>query len=197
MAELSAVKKAPTRADCNIALVGSTNHQILGSKLPSKKQVLQVLFYNLRFVKLNLRDSARLVLDEVFLFWRKARIPTQIESRCIEKVEKLYKEWRNLQKTSSKSVAQLQKEAKFVEDLDDLFDVAHGNALEMIKIEEDRKFLLLQKRKGRPGVMMGCDMNLHQKEKRKAVRTLKEENRKMKQRKMQTETEGQSNICLE
>lgn len=30
----------------NINLVGKTNHQINGAKLPSKRQVLQVFFYN-------------------------------------------------------------------------------------------------------------------------------------------------------
>lgn len=36
-----------------IVIVGDVLHQILGSKLPSNKQVLQVFFYNMRFVKLS------------------------------------------------------------------------------------------------------------------------------------------------
>lgn len=38
------------------------DYQITGSKLPSQKNQLSVLFYNLRIVKLNLHESAVLTL---------------------------------------------------------------------------------------------------------------------------------------
>jgi len=50
------------RTHDEVYLVGNVNNHIVGRKLPSIKQVLSVLFYNLRHVKLNLRESARLVL---------------------------------------------------------------------------------------------------------------------------------------
>ena len=43
--------------------------------------------------------------------------------------------------------------------LDDLFDIAHADALKMIKIEEDKLFLISQRKKGRPGSMSGGDRN--------------------------------------
>jgi len=44
----------------------------------------------------------------------------------------------------------------FEENLDDLFDIAHNNALNIIKIHEDKLFLI----KGRHGCTMGKDSKL-------------------------------------
>jgi len=71
-----------------VYLVGNVNNQIVGSKLPSIKQVLSMLFYNLRHVKLNLRESARLVFKETVLFWQEARIPVRDEQHFILKLKK-------------------------------------------------------------------------------------------------------------
>lgn len=51
----------------NIYLIKHTTHQLFGCKLPSNKQVLRVLFHNMREVKLSLRDSARLAIEEVII----------------------------------------------------------------------------------------------------------------------------------
>lgn len=61
----------------NIPLVGQVSHQIVGAKLPSNRQVLQVLFYNMRYVNLNTKQSAKLTIDAVSIFWQQARIPTR------------------------------------------------------------------------------------------------------------------------
>lgn len=61
-----------------------------------------------------------------------------------------------------------------MEKFDDLFDIAHGNALELIKIEEDKLFLINQRKKGRPGSMAHADYVLAAKEKRKTARQEKE-----------------------
>jgi hypothetical protein len=89
------------RKDCDIFLIGSFTSQIIGNKLPSKKEVLKVFFFNLRQVKLNVQDSARLAVREMFVFWEKARVPTQSEKNCIPKLKKLYEEWRNIQRNSN------------------------------------------------------------------------------------------------
>jgi len=41
-----------------------------------------------------------------------------------------------------------------------LFDIAHENAMEMMKIQEDRDFLVCQRQEGRPGAMAGVDRQL-------------------------------------
>lgn len=45
------------RDQTKIYLIGDDSNQIIGSKLPSNMQVLKVLFYNLRKVKLQVRQS--------------------------------------------------------------------------------------------------------------------------------------------
>lgn len=48
-----------------------------------------------------------------------------------------------------KSATQMEKNAQFILKLDDLFDVANANALDLMAIEEDRAFLIAQRQKGR------------------------------------------------
>lgn len=49
------------------------------------------------------------------------------------------------------------KEDLFVIKFDDIFDIAHADALSLIKIESDKQFLIAQRTKGRPGCMLGID----------------------------------------
>lgn len=164
-----------TRGNGKIYLLEYDDNQIVGSKLPSKGQVLRVLFYNLRKVKLDLRTSSYLAVKEVELFWDKARIPTQNRDKCVLKVEALYNEWKMLQKTFKRSTPlQRERESHFLEEMNNLFDIAAADALNIIKIEEDRLFLLSQRKKGRVGVMIGSDRTLFEKEKRSNLRREKE-----------------------
>lgn len=157
----------PTRSSNSVYLVGVPYSQILGAKLPSRKQVLSVFFFNHRVIQLTLRESATLVVEELSVFWTKARIPIRAKARCIDKVLSLHTEWLNLQKSSYRqSDAQKNKE--------DLFDVASESALTTMKIEEDKQFLISQRKKGRPGSMIGVDAAALQKEKR-CLRRLQEE----------------------
>lgn len=154
-----------------VYLIGHMSHQITGSKLPSNCQVLRSLFYNIRQVKLNTREAARLTIQEVVIFWEKAKIPTKHFKDCVVKLEKLYEEWRKLQKNAnrSKSTAQNKKVEAFKSTHDDLFDIAHQDALTNT-VEEDKQFLLLQRKKGRPGCMGGVDMNFVNAEQRREKR---------------------------
>lgn len=164
------------RHDTEVFLVGHYAPQIVGSKLPSNRDVLKVLFFNLREVKLSVVQSSHLVVKEVILFWEKARIPTRESSHCVKKVQKLYEELRNFQKTPESrglTAAQEEKRNKFISNLDNLFDIAHADALTQIKIEEDRKFLLNQRKPGREGCMFGIDRKLAEKEERVAIRKAK------------------------
>ena len=58
------------------------------------------------------------------------------------------------------------KQDAFRDELDNLFDITHAEALQKIQIEEDRHFLLAQREKGCHGTM-GCqDIVLAKKETR-------------------------------
>lgn len=166
----------------NVELIGTTSHQITGAKLPSNRQLLQVMFYNMRFVNLKARPRAKLAIDAAEIFWHQARIPIRKDDKSVEKLIKLYEKWKNIQKTipSKRSDAQKQAADSFGECLDDLFGIAAAVALETIKINEDREFLEKQRQKGRPGCMIGVDFTLHEQEKRAEKRHDREEMLKRK-----------------
>lgn len=75
---------------------------------------------------------------------------------------------------------QLSLENFFVDSLDDLFDIARANAMETMKIQEDKDFLAKQREKGRPGAMVGVDKILQAREKKKAERRALEKERREK-----------------
>lgn len=120
-----------------------------------------------------------MVIQEVSIFWQKARIPTKRNDHCIEKLLKLYDEWKGFQKNLTRTAGK-EKERRdiFVEKMDNLFDIAHSDALELIKNDEDKKFLMLQRQKGRPGSMVGVDQKHKKKEERALKRTAVETARK-------------------
>lgn len=99
----------------------------------------------------------------------------QDTQHCIVKLESLHDKLRNLKKSSYRPTeaqrkSQEARRAEFVESLNDLFDVAHANALSMIEVEVDIQFLGQQRQKGRPGGFLGVDKNLAEKQKRSAQR---------------------------
>jgi len=131
-------------------------------------------------VKLNLRDSARISIQEVHVFWGKARIPTKNEKDAITKLEKLHTQWRNVQKDQYKqSEAAKTKIKEFASKVDDIFDIAHQDALAMMKSEDDKEFLLKQREKGRPDSMLGVDLKLARAEERKLQKELAKMNEKI------------------
>jgi adenylate/nucleoside-diphosphate kinase len=143
-----------------IFLVGVMKNQITGSKLPSKRDILSVTI-PMHLVKLTLHDSASLVFDECQIFWRKARIPIQGRSNCVTKIKKLYDERRKLDKNKNRNTDTQKKIMNtFKDNLNDLFDIVHSNALNIIKIHEDKLFLIKQREIERHGCMMGKDSKL-------------------------------------
>jgi len=163
-----------------IYLIGNSSHQLVGCKLPSNKQVLSVLFFNIREVKLSVRESARLVIDETLIFWQKARIPTREIRNCVPQLEELYNTWRSLQKNSSRRTnTQIKNENEFIQCFDDLFDIAHADALDIMTTDIDKQFLINQRQKGRPGALMGVDW-ISQKREFKHSKKLEESEKKRK-----------------
>lgn len=121
---------------------------------------------------MTLRESSRSAIREVLKLWAKARIPTTEERNAIEKIEKLFDTWSKLKKNSKRQTeTQKANENSFQLKLDTLFDIAHANAMALIKIEEDRLFLTDQ-RGERIGYMAGIDLELSRKEERSAQRKL-------------------------
>lgn len=71
-----------------------------------------------------------------------------------------------------------QKETEFVSKFNDLFNIAHTSALDIITIEEDKLFLTSQRQKDRSEIMYDIDFELAKKEKRKENQEAKLRTRK-------------------
>lgn len=168
-----------------IALIGHVSQHIMGAKLPSNRQVLEVFFFNMRFVKLTSKESARLTIDAVLIFWQQARIPVRNSYKSASKLLKMYDDWKifNKVKVEKMAVGMKRKFDAFLDMLDDLFDIAAADALTTMRSDEDIEFLKKQRQKGRPGSMLGIDTKLAAKEQRSKLRIEKEDARKMKHEK--------------
>ncbi|GBM78676.1 hypothetical protein AVEN_178196-2-1, partial [Araneus ventricosus] len=103
------------------------------NKLPTTKVLLRVC------------NASHRTIDELIVVWSKAAIPIRLVKHAIDKLEKIHSEWLLLKKNKSRPTeAQREREHKFVRKVHELFDIAHANDMTMIKLEEERKFLIDQ-----------------------------------------------------
>lgn len=132
----------------NKFLVGNVEPKLDGDKLPTNRQVLKVLLYDIQFVnpRKNIRVSAKAVINEVKVFWMKARLPMQQDARCIEKLLKLHQKWATLQKNAGKTF-NMQNEEMFSSELDKLFNIAPADIVDKID-QKRRNFLENQQKYG-------------------------------------------------
>lgn len=185
-----------TRSKTEFYLVGQGATELLGAKLPSHRQVFSLFLHFHLTEKQTLRSAAKEVIDQVLPFWEKARIPTRASQHCIKKLEKLYQEWTKMKKHKDRETQpHKDQEAAFVGKLDDLFDIAHSDAMNIMKIQEDRDFLTAQRDKGRPGVMGSVDMVLTGKEHRAIEKAEKESRRRKKVREEQESVFGSTSTA--
>lgn len=128
----------------------------------------RLFFFLIRNEKKTVKESASVLTQELLYFWK----PTMNNYNITSKIEKEFMNWCALQKGKSRrSQPQIKKEV-FKDRLIDLFHVSHSNALQIIKIDEDKKFLLAQREKGRKGCTIGIDRNLEKQELRKNQREI-------------------------
>ena len=100
-------------------------------------------------VNLLFRPSANLVIKEVEVFWGESTHSNKKKlQHSIEKLELLYKEWKNLQKNCQRHTELKEKrERDFLDMLDDPFDIAHADALKIIKLKKISSFCFLKEKK--------------------------------------------------
>ena len=166
---------AATRQKYSLYLLGASESEIRGSKLPSNSQILKVFFYYHVNLKQTIRKASTAAVEAAIPFW--ARIPISAKKHLITKVEKLHEKWKTLKKTRNpQGEKQRHGEARFLKYLDNLFDMAAQDALQVVKIEEDKQFHLAQREEGRRGSMGGVDKTLADKEKRAKKRKSSQEN---------------------
>ncbi|KAG7156380.1 Glutamate receptor U1-like 4 [Homarus americanus] len=163
---LAALAKVPgsmesTRSKTEVWLIGQHITEITGAQLPSRGDVLRLFFHGHNEHKKTVNDSASEVAASVISFWNKARIPTITEKSIGRKVVDLFLMWKGLKKNCTRTTdTQRKKEETFCDELEDLFDVAHPKAMQLLTIKEDRAFLAAQREKGRRGVMAGVDKKI-------------------------------------
>ena len=157
-----------TRSQTELWLIGQVHSTLSLTKLPSKQEVLS-LFYH---YKLNehktIAEAAQLIAVDVLTVCAKARIPAREKHHVIQKIKDLFHEYAKLRKNKAnkakRSKGLIHKEQTWAVELQNLFDVAHARAMEIIAIEEDRDFLTAQREPGRKGYMANIDKVLAKKE---------------------------------
>ena len=158
------MSKTKPRKVTDYFLVGHPGHSISGSKLPTLCAVLKYFFHVKKQSQAN-NTALRTVVDNVICFWDMARIPTQLPRNCVRKLKMIYDEWRELVKSKKGKGDPGDRKAKFMCQLDTLWDIAADDAIEQIRRnrllrkeerEIDVKFYLDQKAERR-GYMSGND----------------------------------------
>lgn len=162
-------------------LIGHLQPEISVDKLPSNREVLSVFCYHSPNMKDN---SVNFVCSQIKSLWIKAGIPLSRDNQIKRKINSLYKKYRRLQKLKNrnkKSQSETKNLREFREKLDNLFDVAHANALKILKHNKIQKeFLLSQRKKNRVGCLSEVAPFAEASLSKKLKREEKEENRKRK-----------------
>ncbi|KAK4876617.1 hypothetical protein RN001_009123 [Aquatica leii] len=150
-----------TQNKTNIWLIDQSLPNLNPIKLPSISEVLRLFFYYKNEERKTILKSATVPACEVIGLWEKASIPIRFKKHVISKIRKHFKEWQNLKKNKEnkkkRSEALKNKEQDWQQKLEDLFDIAHCDALSIMTVEEDKQFLLGQRKKGRQGVIGSVD----------------------------------------
>ena len=152
---------------------------ITGARLPSNKQVLQYFLHLHQIQNKPVHTAAGEVVKKLSTFWAKANVPVRHKPDCINQVQKLFKCWVDLKKNSSRNTStQKAKESEFSDKFEDLFDIAHANAMSMIA-NKDKNSLIAQREKGRRETMSSLDKMLAAKQKQKKEKDDKARKRKL------------------
>jgi hypothetical protein len=143
-----------TRKENSVWLIGFPSNELP----PSWGEVLRRYFWLQCNNKLEIRNAVTEVVRAVMCIWEKVRIPTAEERNVIGKLERKVEQYRAIQKGKSRpSAPQIKKEDDIWEKLNELFDITHVDVLHIIKIEQDREFLMAQREPRRRGYMAGVD----------------------------------------
>ncbi|KAG7158566.1 hypothetical protein Hamer_G030169 [Homarus americanus] len=108
-----------TRSKTEVWLIGQHITEITGAQLPSRGDVLRLFFHGHNEHKKTVNDSA-----------------SEVAASGLKK---------NCTRTTD---TQRKKEETFCDELEDLFDVAHPKAMQLLTIKEDRAFLAAPTKKG-------------------------------------------------
>lgn len=107
----------------------------------------------------------RITIKKTISVWNKAGIPVREKYHCIKKLSELHKSLKNINKTIQRTTQNsIEKFNTFKSNLSHLFDIAHADALTIIKRDNVRNYLINQ-REGREGVLVEQPINFIKKKK--------------------------------
>jgi hypothetical protein len=170
-----------TRRNDEIYLIGIRNSESISrlNQLPTIRQVLQRFHYFLHANK-SIRNSSHLTVEELILVWSKAAIPMRLVKHIVDMIEKVHSKWLLLKKNKGRSSkSQKNREQIFVNELNNIFDISHANALAQMRNQTDLDFLYDQ-RHDRKMFMTSIDKKLENKQQRALQRKIEEEKRRQK-----------------
>ena len=122
-----------TRKQSEIWLIGQMSDSLSNTKLPSKKEVMALFYHYKKVHKQTVREACHSAASDVLEVWEKARIPTRRNKHVIDKIEDLFKDYEKLRKNKENKAKRSEtlktKEETWRAGLEDLFDIAHADAL--------------------------------------------------------------------
>ncbi|XP_050541482.1 uncharacterized protein LOC126905632 [Daktulosphaira vitifoliae] len=101
---------------------------MLGKQLPTKRNVLGHFIYLHNVEKKTIADTAIDCSKHIIQVWSKTEFPIKLKCNIISKIKLLYTQWINLKKNQNRNtISQNNKEIKFLDSLNDIFDISYSN----------------------------------------------------------------------
>ena len=121
--------------------IGYPLETISGEGLPSKRKVLQNLFFYIKIKKLDLSESLSCTYNNVLICWENSELFLSQKKNVITKIKKIYDEYFNMKiNWKRKNKRERLKQHLFSSKLDSLFDIEQ-------KYSNNRKHERKEKRK--------------------------------------------------
>ena len=177
---MAAVAKS-TRSSTAKWLIGQPISMLSHFMLPTILEVLKCFFFRHEVKGLSIHESSVTVIKSTCEIWEKAKIPTIRKDNAVTRLEKFHKEYTDLLKDrNKKSAVARSKVTDFEKRIMKLFDIAPTNVFDLIKIAEDRDFLIDQ-RDDRNMVLGSIDKDDAEKEENKVCREISLDKRLQKE----------------
>ena len=191
--------RATLRSDTAIWLIGQTREQLNGTDLPTKREAMQLFYHLVREQQQSVRQSAKLTALEIRRKWVDASCPPRKLDRIIEKVEKIYLSYRQVQKSKARmatSTTERLKVERFDQELDGMLDIRHGNIMKMFVSDNDKEYFEAQLA-GRKMCFGSVDAKLAITQKKVQQGKDAEEQRKAKEADRVQQLNASRSVCIE
>ena len=183
-----------TRANTELKFdLGQPLNEFLKSDLPTPKDVLRRYSYEVKIKGSTKKLSINTVSSEVFGIWINEGIPARQIQHVKKQIEKIVDEYRNIARNSSRQTeSQKKREQLFTEKISKLFDIAHQDAIKILKSKRgnEENIAFLEDQRGPREMMMG---GLDEKNKQKNIRSMKRKTREDTMRVKEQSKENKGN----